>query len=455
MSNPINIPLRNGIFPQSPGVYWYLNHKGKVLYVGKAKNLKNRILSYRRLTNDSLKTKQMLSKAKNIKFKTTDSELEALILEAELIRFYQPFYNLRLTDDKSPLYIYITSTPFPHVKTGRKEILTKLKITKANRFGPYPSGLKAKEVLKFLRSIFPFCNATETQIKKHQACFYSHLNLCPGACKGEISQKDYLKNIQNLKLFLKGQKKSVIKSLKSELKQISQHKKFEQAIILRDQIITLESLAKTPQKPELNLPNLEQDEADDKLKALQKILRLHTSLPKNFPLKRIEAYDVSNLEGQQATASMVVFVNGKPKTSEYRLFKIKNLKTPNDPAMLKEALTRRIKHPEWKTPNLIVIDGGLTQLKAALSTIPWHLPIVSIAKNPDRLLIPSTPSGFIPEVHNSTPTGFILEGKPTTLVLKPHQPASRLLLNLRDESHRFARNYHLKLRLRHLQGSSL
>lgn len=433
MSNSLLIPFRNGIFPKEPGVYWYLDKKGQVLYVGKAKNLKNRILSYRKLTDDSVKTKQMLSKAKKIKYKTTDSELEALILEAKLIKLYQPFYNLRLTDDKSPLYIYLTSTPFPHVKTGRKEHLQKYKIAKNNCFGPYPSGFQSKQVLKFLRSVFPFCNATENQINQRQACFYSHLGLCPGACKGEITVKNYLKNIKNLKLFLRGQKKSVIRFLKIELKNATQLKDFEQAIILRDRILALEALSGSTSKPELNLPNLEHDELQNKISQLQKILRLHASLPKNYPLKRIEAYDVSNLEGQQATASMVVFIDGQPSPSDYRKFQIKTLKTPNDPAMLKEALSRRLNHPEWGIPNLIVIDGGLTQLKSALATVTWHIPIVSIAKNPDRLLISPT----------------------LKLLLKPHHPATKLLLHLRDESHRFARNYHLKLRSKHLQGPTL
>jgi len=381
----------------------------------------------------------MLSKAKKIKFIVTDSELEALVLEAELIKLYQPFYNLRLTDDKSPLYIYISSTPFPHVKTGRKEQISKLKITKNNQFGPYPTGLKSKQILKYLRSVFPFCNATESQIKKHQACFYSHLKLCPGACRGEISKADYLKNINNLKLFLKGKKNSVIISLKKTLSIAIKSKDFESAIILRDQIISLESLANSPQKPELSLPSLEQDESQNKLAQLQKILRLHTSLPVNYPLKRIEAYDVSNLEGKQATASMAVFVDGQPKPSEYRQFKINNLKTPNDPAMLKEALSRRVKHQDWATPSLIVIDGGLTQLKAALQAIKWHIPVVSISKNPDRLIIPPTRTD---------------QGQYIKIILKPNQAATKLLLYLRDESHRFARNYHLKLRSKLLEGSA-
>ncbi len=441
-------------YPKNPGVYWFLDIKGKVLYVGKAKNLNNRIKSYQFITPDSPKTLALLSKAKKIKYKTTDSELEAMLVEAELIRLYQPLYNLRLTDDKSPLYIYLTSAPFPHVKIGRSEDIEKHKIKKYNQFGPYPSGLKSKQVLKFMRSLFPFCNATKARIKNKQACFYSHLNLCPGACTGTISKSDYQKNITNLKLFLRGKKKSVLNSLQASLKSVSSKKQFEKAIIIRDQISMINALSNSPQKPELNLPNLEQDEVGNKLKSLLKILRLHLSLPKNYPLNRIEAYDVSNLEGKQGTASMVVFNNARPQTSEYRMFKIKTLNTPNDPAMLRETLSRRVKHSDWPTPNLMIIDGGITQLKAALSVVPWNIPVVSIAKNPDRLIIPpliTLPTRSVLVGHQKKPTRSVLVGKFIKIKLNQKQPATKLLQHLRDESHRFARNYHLKLRNRSIK----
>ena len=449
MSKSTIFPLRSGDVPQEPGVYWFLDQKGKVLYVGKAKNLKNRVLSYRYITSKDTKTKQMLEKARKIKFKSTDSELEAILVEAELIKLYQPKYNLRLTDNKSPLYIYITSTSVPHVKVGRKEHLEKFNIKKRNQFGPYPSGLQSKQVLKFIRKIFPFCNATETQIKNKKACFYSHIKLCPGACTGKISKSEYQKNITNLKSFLRGKKRYILKSLKTDLKKASESNQFEKAIILRDKVKIIENLTNSPKSPELNLPTLEQDEAGHKLKALTRILRLHISLPKNYKLERIEAYDVSNLEGKQPTASMVVFAQAKPKSSEYRMFGIKSLKTTNDPAMIREALSRRVKHSDWPTPSLIVIDGGTTQLKAALSVVPWNIPVVSIAKNPDHLILPTrfNPAGVI-----SKPTRIIPAGKFTKIGLKPNQPATKLLQHLRDESHRFARNYHLKLRSKHLQG---
>lgn len=410
-------------YPKEPGVYWFLDKNNKTLYVGKAKNLKNRITSYKHISGKSLKTKEMLKKAKTIKHQTTESELEALILEAELIKTYQPYYNSQLKDDKSPLYINITKDKYPKVRVKR-----------SGQFGPYPSGYKAKQVLKFLRRIFPFCNASNSDQAKNKACFYSHLNLCPGACTNKISPEEYQENIKNIKLFLKNKKRSILKNLYKEIKVLSEKKDFEKALKLRNQLLVLESLSQSPLNPDLDLPLLEDDIQNQKLLNLLRILRKHLSLPSRYPLNHIEAYDISNLEGKHATASMVVFKDAKPSKSDYRIFKIKSLKTPNDPQMLHEALLRRSKHLEWGIPNLIVIDGGTTQLKASIKAIPWNIPIVSIAKNPDRLIL------------NPSTTNF------TKVTLNPKNSATKLLQHLRDESHRFAKNYHKKLRQKHLQG---
>ncbi len=414
-------------FPQEPGVYWFLNKNNKVLYVGKAKNLKNRITSYKHIGSQAQKTKEMVAMHKRIKFKTTDSELEALILEAELIKTFQPHYNSQLKDDKSPLYINISKDPFPKVKVGR-----------TGQFGPYPSGFKTKQVLRFLRKIFPYCNATNLDQSKHKACFYSHINLCPGACSGLISKSDYKKNINNIKLFLQNKKKSILKNLYKEIRINSDKKDFETAILLRNQVRVLESLSKAPKKVDLDLPLLEDDLSSQKLLELLRLMKKHISLPQKYPLNHIEAYDISNLEGKQATASMVVFKNAKPSKKDYRIFKIKSLNTPNDPKMLNEALSRRVKHLEWGIPNLIVIDGGITQLKASKKAIPWNIPVVSIAKNPDRLILPT----------GSIPAGGL---KFTKITLNPKKPATKLLKHLRDESHRFAKNYHTKLRNRSMR----
>jgi len=421
--------MLNQSFPQTPGVYWFLNQPGSVIYVGKAKNLSQRLKSYRQA--DSLKTRQMLNQATALKYQSLDSELEALLVEAELIRLYQPLYNLRQKDDKSPLYIYITNHQYPQVKTGRLPQIQKLNLKKNNLFGPFPSGYQAKQVLNYVRHIFPFCN----QSKAGKACFYYHLHLCPGACIKAISPKDYQQNINHLKLFLKGKKKSVVKKLLFQIKACSQKKDFEKAAILRDQLYQIKAITQAHPQPELNLPILQTDIYQSQANSLKQILIKYLHLPSNYPLNRLEGYDISNLQGQQATASMVVFINGQPRPDQYRRFKIRLLNTPNDTAMLKQAVSRRLKHTDWTNPNLMVIDGGKTQLNAVLSLTQGHIPTVSIAKHPDRLILKN------PHLNQY----FIVP-------LTDNLPAAKLIQRLRNESHRFAKAYHSKLHLKSFLG---
>lgn len=423
--------MLNKKIPDSPGVYWFLNEKGKVLYVGKAKNLKSRVKSYKHVKGG--KAKELVQKSETVKYKITDSEFEAILLEAELIKLYKPFYNLLQKDNKSPLYIYFTKEDFPSIKTSRLERINKLKINKNNVFGPYPSGYKAKQILKFLRRVFPFCDATEKQKQKKKACFYYHINLCPGACVGKITKTDYQKNIKNIKLMLRGKKRSLVKNLKKEMKDASSKKRFEHALILKKQIDVLESLKDLRKSVELNIPTLEVDTLKEKTNSLLRLLVKHLNLPNNYPLKRIECYDVSNIKGKNPTASMVVFKKGKPDFSEYKMFKINKVKGISDTKMLKEALSRRAKHNEWGMPNLIVVDGGKGQLNSAINSVSWNIPIVSIAKNPDRLIIKNRVSQ-----------------KYTVIVLKDQNPESKLLKHLRDESHRFAKKFHTNLRKKDL-----
>jgi len=410
-------------FPNNPGVYWFLDSKGKVLYVGKAKNLKQRVLSYRRISASAIRTQTMLLKAKRLKWRSTDSEWEALLVEAELIKLHQPSYNVLLKDDKSPLYIIFTKEEFPRVLTVRRHDVS------GDYYGPYPSGWQAKRLLNWLRHLFPFCNATPVQKRKHQACFYYHLKLCPGACIGAVSPVDYRQQLTKLKLLLSGKKKTLVKQLKREIRQLSKAQKFEQAVLVRDQLTALTMTTPQTPGPELNLPILEADRHLDQTKHLRHLLKPIAALPADYQLSRIEAYDISNLLGQQATGSMVVFINGRPAKEEYRLFKIRTVPAANDPAMIKEIISRRVRHNDWDMPNLMIIDGGRTQLQAALSVLPWDIPIAGIAKHPDKLV-----------VYNRNRQKF------ERLTLPPQNPATKLIQALRDESHRFAKKYHHQLR---------
>lgn len=408
-------------FPQAPGVYWFLNQKKQVIYVGKAKNIKTRLASYRLIQDKSPKTLELINQTKSVKFLTTGSEFEALLLEAELINTYQPHYNILLKDDKSLLYIVITKETYPCVLTARKNRFNHY--PKASFYGPYQSAAKTCQVLKILRRIFPFCNATAKDKLHHRACFYSHLNLCPGACTGQISPQVYAQNIRHLKLLLNGRISALITNLKSKLKTESKLQQFEQAAVLRDQILALQTLNQPQTGPDLTLPVLSEDVDQEKLLHLRRLLKQFICLPSSYPLTRIEAYDVSHLQGKNPTGSMVVFANGRPALDQYRIFKIQSLTTPDDLKMLQEVLSRRLQHHEWGIPNLIVVDGGKTQVKAVAKVIPLNIPLVGLTKNPDRLVI---------------------AGK--THPLPVNNPAAGLLQHLRNESHRFAKKLHTKLR---------
>lgn len=376
----------------------------------------------------------MVATATHIRYQVLESELEALLIEAELIRLHQPKYNSLLKDDKTPLYIHITDEEFPRVLSIRKRDLDQQQL-KGTVLGPYPSANKIKEVLKIMRKIFPWCNQSRHQ-KNSQACFFYHLEQCPGVCVNKIKQADYQNLISNLISFLRGQKKTVLKNLKQKLKQLSAVEKFEAAAVVRDRIQLIEEVTQNRYllKPTLVLPSLTES-SHETLLHLQKILATYLKIPKNYPLTRIEGYDVSNTSGKLASVSMVTFVDGQPAYDQYRLFNIKTLNTPNDYGMLNEAIRRRQNHPEWGEPNLLVIDGGKGQLRAALKDWQWQTPIISIVKNPDRLVIP------IKIVRSPR-----LSVKYQIVILPTDHPVLHLIQQIRDESHRFSKKQHLKRR---------
>jgi excinuclease ABC subunit C len=422
-------------------VYWFLDQNKKILYVGKAKNLKNRLSNYTQLKQLSPRIKQLVNTATQLKFQVLQSEIEALLVEAELIRTHQPQFNILLKDDKSPLYVYITDEKYPQVKTIRKRDLLKIDIKHRGYFGialgPFPSSYKLKQVLKLARKIFPWCQSPATEKdspEKLKPCFYYHLDLCPGACINQISSQDYKQNIKNLVLFLRGKKHQVLDKLTQEMKELADAQKFEQAQIKKEQIENIIHITQAVKlKPDLSLPQLSSS-SNEAILGLQKILDEYLQLPKNYPLTKIEGYDVSNTQGKQASVSLVSFTNGNPNKKDYRLFNIRTLDTPNDYQMMKEAITRRQKHPEWGKPSLIVIDGGRGQLRAAHSVWHWDCPVISLVKNPDRIVIP--------KLENEEIVGYHF------VKLPPEHPTLHLLQHVRDESHRFSKKQHTQRRLK-------
>jgi excinuclease ABC subunit C len=388
--------------PETPGVYTFWQAK-KPIYVGKAINLKNRLSSYFNL-NLLPKTRRMVSEADKITFVRVNSEFEALLLEAKLIRQHQPKYNTISKDDKHPLYITITSDEFPRVITTRR----------GGTFGPFPSSANVRYVLKMLRRIFPFA---DHKVGK-RACMYSQIGLCypcPSTIKSKADKKVYLRNIRSIRSILDGRIISVKKALAKKMEDLSADQAFEEAALLRNKIQRLEYITKPriPVDAYLENPNLFEDIRHNELKALKKILSEHKL--KVSSLNRIECYDISHLTGLYATASMVVFTNGQEDKTEYRHFRVKQGKSQSDYDSIKEIARRRSKN-DWPNPNLIIVDGSVGQVNSFASKFP----VVGIAKNPDRLII------YKDKVR--------LSG-----------PALSLIQRLRDEAHRFARRYHHRL----------
>lgn len=438
-----------------PGVYWFMNADGKVIYVGKAKDLKNRLSSYTQLTQLHGKTQRMVTQAVRLKFEVLESELMALLVEAELIRLHQPQFNILLKDDKTPLYIYITKGTYPQVKTVRKKEIKRLmaqqQLKQQDIFGPYQSAYRAKEILKLVRPIFRWCDhpmrlkPQASSDKLQKACFYYHIGRCSGACQGKIEPKEYLEMIQQLKKFLAGKSGEVLKFFKEQMESASNEMEYELAANYRDAVRLIEGFLKPTFKikPDLQLPKLYESMVQEGLLHLRKEIRQFYSLSNDYPLLRIEGYDVSNIQGKNAAVSMVVFTNGKPDKGQYRMFNIKTLDTPNDYHMMKEAITRRQNHPEWGRPSLLLIDGGRGQLRSALSVWNWEVPVVSIVKNPDRLVIPIF----------EDPTQPSLKGIKYHFVLFPeNHPTLTLIQQIRDESHRFAKKQHTRLRNKAIIG---
>ena len=435
-------------------MYWFLNDADDVLYVGKAKDIRKRIAQYRRYNQLPPKSQQLVTTATQLKHEVLPSELDALLVEAELIRTHQPPFNILLKDDKSPLYIHITNETFPRVFTRRKRDLIKHDY-KGSIIGPLPSARKVKEVLGIARKMFPWCNASRRSLPEDEtnidadaskACFYYHIDQCPGVCTGEISVEEYSHIIDDLKRFLRGKKRSVVQDMRQRMHEHAEAERFEQAAQLRDRIDSIEAVTQRYRrlKPVLTLPTLKISEQEESIIQLQRILSTYTNLPKQYPLDRIEGYDVSNIQGKGAAVGMVVFEDGAPVKAEYRLFNIRTLDTPNDYHMLKEALLRRQNHPEWGDPSLLVIDGGKGQLRGAHYVWQGTTPIISIAKDPDRIIIPKLRRDRSNDTTQQLPYDYHV------LNLPPDHLALRLIQRIRDESHRFSKRQHTRLRQRQM-----
>jgi excinuclease ABC subunit C len=350
--------------PDVPGVYFFYSGKN-LLYIGKATSLRDRVKSY--FSKDLIETRgplivDMVFKADNIKWQETDSVLEALILESNLIKKHQPYYNTKEKDDKSWNYVCLTKEVFPKVLIIRaKDVDFKNMFSKhyeiESYFGPYTSGGQLKEALKIIRRIFPFVDASSA--KKDNYTFYRQLGLTPEV-SDENAQKSYKKNIANIKLFFDGKKKIILKNLEKEMKALAKEKRFEEASKLRNQIFALQHIN------------------DIALIKDSDVVRKQKS---NF---RIEAYDIAHMSGKNMVGVMTVVEDGEIAKKEYRSFNIQGFTDANDTGALEEILSRRFRHAEWGMPDLVVVDGGEAQLRIArqvLKRYQLEIPFASVVKD--------------------------------------------------------------------------
>jgi len=362
--------------PLAPGVYQYLDNQKNILYIGRATNLRRRVLQYFK-PNIEPRIEEMISLASKIKYTKTDSVLEAIILEANLIKKYWPKYNIKDKDNRSFVWLVFTSGDYPKPIIIRERELSKFPTDKFKVFGPFTSYSLLKEALKILRRIFPYSTCKPNS---GSPCFDYQIGQCPGVCIGKISPNQYQKNIKALIMIFSGQKKILLKKLfKSDPKITAALKQINDvALISRDEL--------------LNLPQI----------------------------NRIEAYDISHFSGKETIGAMSVFINGVADKSSYRLFNIKNTGN-NDFAALQEMIERRLNHKEWPLPEIFLIDGGRPQINFLIKLFSKRQivkPIIGISKlTGDKLIFPIKTSKAIKELAEQ---------------LKP------ILLYARDEAHRFS-----------------
>lgn len=409
-----------------PGVYLLKDSRRKILYVGKASNLKSRLRSYKK-ESLYLRINKLISKIASVNTFEVDSPVEALILEASLIKKYRPEFNVLLKDDKDYLYIKITRDEFPRVLPARKKSLVDAKYY----FGPFPSSGALRSTLKIIRKVFPYSTCKPGS---KGACLHHHIGLCPGVCIGSIGQREYGKNIRDIKLFLEGRKDSILRGLENEMRAFSTKLQYEEAAKTYEKIRALEHVL----QPRHDVTKYMEDPDFlityrlSELEELKKVLEL-TEVP-----KRIEGYDISNIHGKFATGSMVVIINGETKKSEYRKFRIKKVSGINDTSMMEEVLRRRF-HNDWDFPDLIMVDGGKGQLSTCqkvLREFDLEITCIGLAKKQEQIYIP---------------------GKPNPIRLPRTSKALHVIQRLRDEAHRFAIRYHRHLRSKDIltvQGSN-
>jgi excinuclease ABC subunit C len=420
-------------FPAGPGLYFMKGPKDKVLYIGKAKNLRSRVASYFQQAGDpgisrGPKIAEMLSKVKTVDFLEIETEVDAMLQEARLIKDIRPPYNTDLVDDKTFPYLEITTgADFPGVYITRKP-----RPSGSRLFGPFAGAKDLRAVLVVLQKIFKFrtCRLTiseaEPKRKFFRPCLLYSIKQCAAPCAAKIDRHEYKKIISDLIKFLKSKRSTILRQLKKQMAEVAEALAYEKAGMLRDRIRLIERLDRRGTPDEHVQPEVF---AADPTEALEKLQNL---LQSPEPVRIIEGIDVADIAGAESVGSLVKFIDGKPFKSGYRRFKIKTVKGIDDYAMIAEVVRRRYKYAlrgEELWPDLVLIDGGLGHLhaaEAAFREMKAPIPkIAAIAKKEENIF---------------------LQGSRKPLKLPANSPARKLLQYVRDEAHRFAQHYHHILR---------
>ncbi len=447
MHKDLELKLKD--LPKQPGVYFHKDLRGEIIYVGKAANLRNRVRQYfQKSRARDPKTEALILEIIDTDWMTVETELDALFLEAELVRRYMPRYNILLRDDKSMVYIRIDyDSNYPTVSTTRRPL-----DDGARYFGPYLSTLSVRQALKLLRRVFPF--ATRRVPGQKRATLQYHLGLDPGLEEGRTTLEEYRANLRKLIAVIEGKRKSIDHELEREMKALAKADKFEEAARVRNQLFALRRLSSQIIFSDKEFLDISKDHA---LSELVELLNLD-----KFP-RRVEGYDVSHMQGTDVVASMVVFTNGVSNKAEYRKFKTK-INHNDDFYNMHETLSRRMaerNRKKWGLPDLVLIDGGKGQLDAATRARDEagqsKVPFIGLAKREEQIVIQKGVSGVaLNEEFLHKLGGFTAETKDFILINLPgNTNLIKLLQRIRDESHRFAVSYHSVLKTKRQTASLL
>jgi excinuclease ABC subunit C len=422
-------------FPTTSGVYLFQDRQGRVIYIGKAKNLRARVASYfLRAAAEETRTRDLVREIHDVDFLEAESEVDALLLESRLVKDIQPKFNRELRDDKTFPYLQITS----HEDFPRVEITREPKATGAKLYGPFTSVSSLRGALQVLQRIFKFRTCSldidegDERWRWFRPCLLASIDQCTAPCNLRVGRDEYRRDIARLRLFLEGGRKRLLKEMREEMQQASAELRFEKAARLRDEINLLERLDERGELDKHEQPEVFYVDPKKGLAGLQKVLKLQRQP------RTIEGVDIAHLGGTETVASLVQFIDGLPFKPGYRRFRIRDVAGVDDFASIREVVARRFKKLADDSavfPDILLIDGGKGQLGRGLeafAAIGVEPPLVlSLAKKEELVYV---------------------MGRDEPLRLSRHSFALRLLQYVRDESHRFAQHYHHLLRRKRTLG---